>query len=82
LRGGFRKLPQRLTLIGVPFETSDAVKSLSEFLELQTAFVRKQIEGSAEQAKVIQALMLGATEDVSKPIKDAFVSALKERKAA
>lgn len=59
-----------------------AVKSPSEFFELQTAFVRKQIENSAEQAKALQALMLRATEDVSKPIKDAFETALKVRKAA
>lgn len=59
-----------------------AVKSPSEFLELQTAFLNKQIEKSAEQAKALQALMLRATEDLSKPIKDAFEKALKERKAA
>ncbi|RWA60971.1 phasin [Mesorhizobium sp.] len=59
-----------------------AVKSPSEFLELQTAFLQRQIEKSAEQAKALQALMLKATEDVSKPIKDALEKALKERKAA
>ncbi|ANT54461.1 phasin [Mesorhizobium amorphae] len=59
-----------------------AVKSPSEFLEVQIAFVHKQIEKSAEQAKVLQSLMLRATEDVSKPIKDAFEMALKELKAA
>ena len=59
-----------------------AAKSPSEFLELQTAFLHQQIEKSAEQAKALQALMLRATEDVSKPIKDALERALKERKAA
>ncbi|RJT41411.1 phasin [Mesorhizobium waimense] len=59
-----------------------AVKSLSEFFELQTAFLSKQIENSAEQAKTLQAVMMRATEDVSKPIKDALEKALKERKAA
>ncbi|WP_192356841.1 phasin [Mesorhizobium mediterraneum] len=59
-----------------------ATKSPSEFLELQTAFLRKQIEKSTEQAKAIQALMLKAAEDVSKPIKNAFEKALKVRKAA
>ncbi|WP_192248060.1 phasin [Mesorhizobium caraganae] len=63
-------------------ETLVAVKSLSEFFELQTAFLRKQIEESAEQAKGFQAVMMRATEDVSKPIKDAFEKALKDRKAA
>lgn len=59
-----------------------AVKSPSEFFELQTAFLDKQIENSAEQAKALQALMMRATEDVSRPIKDAFEKALKVRKAA
>ncbi|SFP87338.1 phasin [Mesorhizobium sp. NFR06] len=59
-----------------------AAKSPSEFFELQTAFVREQIEKSAEQAKLMQALILRATEDMTKPIKDAFEKALKGRKAA
>ena len=49
-----------------------AVKSPSEFFELQTAFLHKQIEKSAEQAKALQALMLRGSEDMSKPIKDAL----------
>ncbi|CDX21827.1 Phasin [Mesorhizobium sp. ORS 3324] len=59
-----------------------AVKSPSEFFELQAAFVNKQIDASIEQAKALQAVMLRAGEDVSKPIKDAFEKALKELKAA
>jgi phasin len=59
-----------------------AVKSLSEFVELQTAFLRKQMEKSVEQAKDFQAVTVRAAEDVSKPIKDAFEKALKELKAA
>lgn len=59
-----------------------AVKSPSEFFELQTAFLRKQIEKSSEQAKGFQGVMLRASEEVSKPIKEAFEKALKERKAA
>jgi phasin len=59
-----------------------AAKSPSEFLELQTAFLREQVEKSAEQAKLMQTLILRATEDVTKPIKDAFEKALKGRKAA
>ncbi|MCV3242059.1 phasin [Mesorhizobium robiniae] len=59
-----------------------AVKSPSEFFELQAAFLRKQIEKASEQAKALQALMVRAGDDVSKPIKDAFEKALKERKAA
>ncbi len=63
-------------------EALAAVKSPSEFFELQAAFLNKQIETSIEQAKTLQAMMLRATEDVAKPIKDAFEKALKERKAA
>lgn len=59
-----------------------AVKSPSEFFELLTAFVNKQTDVSIEQAKTLQAVMLKAGEDVSKPIKDAFEKALKELKAA
>lgn len=59
-----------------------AAKSPSEFFELQAAFVRKQIEKASEQAKALQALMVRAGDDVSKPIKVAFEKALKERKAA
>ncbi len=59
-----------------------AAKSLSECIELQTAFLHKQIEKSAEQARDLQAAMMRAGEEMSKPIKDAFENALKERKAA
>lgn len=59
-----------------------AVKSPSEFIELQTAVLRKQVEKSAEQAKGLQVVMMRASEDMSKPIRDAFEKALKERKAA
>ncbi|MDX8501794.1 phasin [Mesorhizobium sp. VK4C] len=59
-----------------------AAKSPSEFFELQAAFVNKQIDASIEQAKSLQAAMLRAREDVSKPIKDAFEKALKDLKAA
>ncbi|WP_352905033.1 phasin family protein [Mesorhizobium sp. M0700] len=58
-----------------------AVKSGSEFFELQPAFLRKQIEEAAEQAVGFQAVMMRAGEDVSKLIKDAFKKALKDGKA-
>ncbi|MET2829319.1 phasin [Mesorhizobium shangrilense] len=63
-------------------EALAAVKSLSEFVELQTAFLRKQMEKSVEQARDFQAVTMRATQDVSKPIKDAFEKAFKELKAA
>ena len=63
-------------------EALATAKSPSEFIELQTAFLHKQIEKSAEQARGLQAAIMKAGEDMSKPIKDAFDRALKERKAA
>jgi phasin len=58
------------------------VKSVSEFVELQTAFVRKGVEMTVEQAKDIQAVTTKAAEEVSKPMKDAFEKAMKELKVA
>ncbi|TIX27780.1 MAG: phasin, partial [Mesorhizobium sp.] len=42
-----------------------AVKSPSEFIELQTAFLRKQVEKTVEQGKEFQAAATKAAEDVS-----------------
>ncbi|HET9538319.1 MAG: phasin [Mesorhizobium sp.] len=58
------------------------VKSLSELVELQTAFVRKRVEMTVEQAKEFQALTTKATTEVGKPVKDAFEKALKDLKVA
>ena len=58
------------------------VKSVSEFLELQTAYLRKRVEMTVEQAKDMQALSSKAAEEVGKPIKDAFEKAMKELKIA
>lgn len=57
-------------------------KSLSEVVELQTAFLRKRVETTVEQAKDFQAVASKAAEDVSKPVKTAFEKALKDIKAA
>ena len=57
-------------------------KSLSEVFELQTSFLRKQVETSVEQAKEFQALGTKAAEDVAKPVKSAFEKAMKELKVA
>lgn len=59
-----------------------AVKSPSEFVELQTAFLRTQVEKTVEQAKEFQALTTKAAEDVSKPIKDVYEKAMKDLKVA
>jgi phasin len=57
-------------------------KTLSEVVELQTAFLRKRVESTVEQAKEFQAVASKAAEDVSKPVKTAFEKALKDIKAA
>jgi len=59
-----------------------AAKSLSEVIELQTAFLRQRVESAVEQAKELQAITSKAAEDVSKPMKDAFEKAVKELKVA
>lgn len=53
------------------------VKSFAEMIELQTAFIRKQAEMLADQAKEMQAVSQKAAENVAKPVKDAFDKALK-----
>jgi phasin len=58
------------------------VKSLSELIELQTAFVRKSIETAVDQSKELQAVSTKAAEEVAKPMRDAFERAAKELKAA
>jgi phasin len=58
------------------------VKSVSEFVELQTSFLRKRVEMTVEQAKDIQAAATKAAEDVSKPMKDVFEKAVRELKVA
>jgi phasin len=57
-------------------------KSLSEIIELQTAFLRKQVEMGVEQAKDMQALSTKSIEEVSKPVRGLFEKTLKELKVA
>ncbi|MER8976282.1 MULTISPECIES: phasin [unclassified Mesorhizobium] len=59
-----------------------AVRAPSEFLELQAAFLRKQVELTVDQAKEFQAVTTKAAEDISKPIKDVFEKAMKDLKVA
>lgn len=59
-----------------------AAKSLSEVIELQTAFARKAVETAIEQAKDFQAASTKAAEEVSKPFKDVFENGVKELKVA
>jgi len=58
------------------------VRSVSELLELQTAFVRKQAEVTVEQAKSMQDAARKLAEDVAKPGKDAAEKVMATFKAA
>lgn len=59
-----------------------AARSLSEVIELQTAFARKSVETAIEQAKDFQAASTKAAEEVSRPFKDVFEKGVKELKVA
>jgi len=63
-------------------ESLFGVKSISEFMELQTAFFRRQAEFTVEQAKAMQDSARKLAEDVSKPGKDAAEKAMATFKAA
>ncbi|MFD1745959.1 phasin [Rhizobium helianthi] len=52
------------------------VKSVSELIELQTSFVRKQAEVAVEQAKAMQEAARKVSEEVTKPGKDAAEKAM------
>ncbi len=52
------------------------VKSVSEFFELQTAFIRKQAELAVEQAKSMQEATKKVAENVAKPGKEAAEKAM------
>lgn len=57
-------------------------KTLSDVIELQTAFLRKRVEMTVEQVKDLQAASSKAAEEVAKPVKTAFEKAIKDLKAA
>ncbi|QPC86812.1 phasin [Mesorhizobium sp. NBSH29] len=63
-------------------EALAGVKSISDFVELQTAFMRKSFETAVEQGKELQSIGSKAATDVSKPVKDVFEKAMKELKVA
>jgi phasin len=58
------------------------VKSVAEFVELQTSFIRKQAELSVEQAKGIQDASRKLAETVSQPGKEAAEKVMSSFKAA
>ena len=49
--------------------------SFAEVIELQTGYVRRQIETATDQAKDMQALSRSIAEDMLKPGRDAFQKA-------
>ena len=57
-------------------EAMMGVKSVSEFFELQTAYVRKQTETAVAQAKTLTETSKKVAEDVSKPGKTAAEKAM------
>jgi phasin len=64
------------------FEALLGVKSVAELIELQAAFVRKQVELGVDQAKTIQEASRKVAEDVAKPGKTAVDRAVNQFKAA
>lgn len=57
-------------------------KSISDFIELQTSYLRKRVELAVEQSRDLQGVVSKAAENVAKPIKDAFEKAFHDAKAA
>jgi phasin len=58
------------------------VKSVAEFFELQTSFIRKQAELTTEQAKSMQETSKKVAEKLAKPAKDAAEKVIASFKAA
>ncbi|MEX0345709.1 MAG: phasin [Rhizobiaceae bacterium] len=63
-------------------EALAGVTTLSNLVELQTAFARKQAEVAADQVKEMQAASTKAFEDVFKPVKEVYSKAVSDIKAA
>jgi phasin len=63
-------------------EALAGVKSFSEIVELQTAFVRRSAELALEQGKELQAAASRAATDVSAPAKAAVEKFFRENKVA
>ncbi|HEV7253747.1 MAG TPA: phasin [Mesorhizobium sp.] len=59
-----------------------SAKTLSEVMELQGRFVRARFEAMLAQGKDMQSAASKAAEDMSRPVKDGFESALRELKVA
>lgn len=63
-------------------ESLFGVKSVAEFLELQSSFIRKQAEFNVEQVKTIQDASRKLAEAVAQPGRDAAEKAMATFKAA
>lgn len=63
-------------------ESLVGAKSVSELVELQSAFVKKSLETGVEQAKDFGAAAQKAVEKAAEPVKEAFEKATKDLKAA
>ncbi|WP_431321451.1 phasin [Rhizobium sp. YTU87027] len=59
-----------------------AVKSVAELVELQTTFLRKQVELTIEQAKTMQETSKQVAEKLAKPSKEAAEKVMASFKAA
>ena len=58
------------------------VKSISDFAELQTSYLRKQVELAVNQVKDVQTVSSRGAEDVAKPVKDIVERAWTDLKVA
>ncbi|MBP0614892.1 phasin [Jiella mangrovi] len=54
-----------------------SAKSFAEVIEMQTAYVRKQVEMATDQAKEMQSLSQSVAKDMMKPGREAFQKATK-----
>ena len=52
-----------------------SAKSFAEVIEMQTAYVRKQIEAVTDQAKDMQSLSQSIAQEMMKPGREAFQKA-------
>lgn len=64
------------------FEALLGVKSVAEFMELQSSFLRKQIETNVDQAKTWQEAVRKVSEDVTKPGRSAVEKTVQQAKVA
>jgi len=64
------------------FEALVNAKSFSEVIELQSVFLRKQMELAVDQARDFQAISQEAATEVTKPMRNVFEKVLKQATAA